>query len=400
MQFPVAKIVVRNRVRKDFGDLRALASSINELGLLQPIGITKDRELVFGERRLRAVRDILQWPAIPVREVNLEAIILGEHAENELRKDFTPSERVEIGKKIEAYYGERRGNPNLIVENFPQLAGQKTRDIAAERAGFGNARTYEQARKVAEQGAPELVEAMDGGAASISAAAEVATLPVEEQKVIVAKGETEILKAAKEIRAKRTEERRQERVTKIAELSEATILPLVSLGRYPIILADPPWRYDFSKDDADEIENQYPTQTIEEICAHPVVDVALDDCVLFLWTTSPKLEESFEVIKAWGFQYRTCAIWDKAWIGPGYYFRQRHELLLIATRGAVPVPRPADRPDSIFVEKRTEHSKKPELAYRLIESMYPELPKLELFARSAREGWAAWGNEAGKAVAQ
>ena len=219
-------------------------------------------------------------------------------------------------------------------------------------------------------------------------------MPVEERREIVAQGETEILRAAKEIRARKTEERRVERVEKIAEISKATIAPLGSFGQYPIILADPPWRYDFSKDDADEIENHYPTMSLDEICALPVADSAFDDCVLFMWATSPKLEDAFKVINAWGFQYRTCAIWDKEWIGPGYYFRQRHELLLVATRGALPVPPPNARPDSVFTEKRTAHSKKPDVSYQLIESMYLNLPKLELFSRTPREGWTAWGNQA------
>lgn len=222
----------------------------------------------------------------------------------------------------------------------------------------------------------------------------LAQIPAEERREIVAQGEAEILRAAKEIRARKTEERRVERVEKIAEISKGTIAPLGCFGQYPIILADPPWRYDFSKDDADEIENHYPTMSLDEICALPVADSAFDDCVLFMWATSPKLEEAFKVINAWGFQYRTCAIWDKEWIGPGYYFRQRHELLLVATRGAVPVPPPNARPDSVFTEKRTAHSKKPDLSYQLIESMYPNLPKLELFSRTPREGWTAWGNQA------
>lgn len=177
-----------------------------------------------------------------------------------------------------------------------------------------------------------------------------------------------------------------------------SIDPVTGAGQFPLIYADPPWEYDFSVDEADEIENHYPTMTIEELCALEVTDAATKDAILFMWTTSPKLEESFTVINAWGFQYRTCAIWDKEWIGPGYYFRQRHELLLVAARGELPTPLPENRPDSIFVERRTKHSKKPEIAYQLIEQMYPELPKLELFARSAREGWRAWGNEAVKEV--
>lgn len=182
-------------------------------------------------------------------------------------------------------------------------------------------------------------------------------------------------------------ERREERIAKVVD-------PLNAIGRFPLIYADPPWQYDFSVDDADQIENHYPTMTLDEMCELPVNDAATDDCVLLLWATSPKLKEAIMVLNAWGFTYRTCAIWDKEWIGPGYYFRQRHEILLVGTRGSLPVPLPFNRPDSVFAERRTKHSKKPAIAYQLIERMYPELPKLELFAREAREGWRAWGNEA------
>lgn len=260
-------------------------------------------------------------------------------------------------------------------------------------------RTVNAASKVKDEGAPELIAAVEAGLASVSAAAEVATLSQEGQAEIVAKGELEILKAAKEIRAKKTEQRRQERIERITEISNASVEPLTGMGRFPIILADPPWRYDFSRDDADEIENHYPTMSIEEICSISVGDNAMDDCVLFLWATSPKLEDAFRVIQAWGFEYRTCAIWDKQWIGPGYYFRQRHELLLVAIRGAVPVPSPSNRPDSIFAAKRTAHSRKPDIAYELIETMYPSLPKLEMFSRNPRKGWKAWGNQAKEEVA-
>ena len=80
-------------------------------------------------------------------------------------------------------------------------------------------------------------------------------------------------------------------------------------------------------------------------------------------------------------------------IGLGFFIRGQHELLLIATRGDMPSPLPANRPPSVIAAPRREHSRKPDEAYELIEGMYPELPKIELFARSTREGWAAWGNE-------
>ena len=163
---------------------------------------------------------------------------------------------------------------------------------------------------------------------------------------------------------------------------------------YSVIYADPPWRYDHSETTARDIENQYPTMTLDEIKALPVTDIAAPDCVLFLWATSPKLAECLEVVAAWGFLYRTCAVWVKDKIGMGYYFRQRHELLLVATRGKPGVPAVVDRADSVIEFPRLAHSEKPEMARVLIEDMYPHHRRIELFARSKHENWETWGNEA------
>ena len=83
--------------------------------------------------------------------------------------------------------------------------------------------------------------------------------------------------------------------------------------KYQIIMADPPWQYDFSKDNADKIENHYPTMTLKDICDLKVPSD--NNCVLYLWATAPKLLEALEVMKSWGFRYKTHAIWDKQWIG-------------------------------------------------------------------------------------
>jgi len=179
-------IKIGERYRRDMGDLEALAASIKAEGLLQPIGVTEDRALVFGERRLRAVQDILNRDTITARVVRVSSIVAGEYAENEVRKDFTPSERAAIAKAIEDQIPERRGGTN--PEKFPDWKGKETREIVAEKAGFGNAKTYEQARKVVAQGTPELVAAMDTKTVSISTSAELAELPPEEQRAAVAGG--------------------------------------------------------------------------------------------------------------------------------------------------------------------------------------------------------------------
>lgn len=204
-----------------------------------------------------------------------------------------------------------------------------------------------------------------------------------------------VTQAAKEIRQERTEQRRQERIEKIVQIAQGNSDLAETAVLYPIVYVDPPWRYEYSPTDNREIENHYPTMTLEEICLLPVAEIATPDSVLFLWTTSPKLAESMQVIEAWGYAYKTCMVWDKERMGMGYYARQQHELLLIATRGSVPVPEPANRPASVIRARRdNEHSAKPAEFYDVIERMYPDLPKIELFARGRRAGWAAWGNQA------
>lgn len=172
-------------------------------------------------------------------------------------------------------------------------------------------------------------------------------------------------------------------------------VPLTVLGpvKYDLLYADPPWQYDFVETQERAIENQYPTMTVEAICALPVGGIMRDDCVLFLWATAPKLPEALRVMEAWGFQYRTQMAWVKDRVGMGYYVRNQHELLLIGKRGDVPVPRETARPSSVIHAPRTEHSRKPRDFYEVLEAMYPELDKVELFCRQPRQGWAVWGLE-------
>ena len=167
------------------------------------------------------------------------------------------------------------------------------------------------------------------------------------------------------------------------------------LGKFAVIYADPPWRYEnASIGPRGAIENHYPTMTLAEICALPIADIAHENAVILLWTTAPKLYECMKVIDAWGFVYRTGMVWVKGKIGMGYYVRNRHEHLLICKRGELPMhPPESARCDSAVEAPRLEHSAKPEIFYDIIDAMYPGLRKIELFSRSARPGWSAWGNQ-------
>jgi N6-adenosine-specific RNA methylase IME4 len=163
--------------------------------------------------------------------------------------------------------------------------------------------------------------------------------------------------------------------------------------KFDIIYADCPWRYDFSETESRKIENHYPTCDVPTIISHK--PDSADDSVLFMWATAPKLLEGLEVMKGWGFQYKTHAIWDKVKIGMGYWFRGQHELLFVGTKGSPPTPDDKNTVSSMFHERRGRHSKKPDCVYRWIESAFPNQKKLEMYARNTRPGWTSFGNEVG-----
>ena len=139
----IANIIIGERHRQDLGDIGALKDSIKSLGLLQPIGIDMEARLVFGARRIKAFES-LGLDKIPARVIAIDDLLDGEHAENMIRKDFTVSERVAIGRSMAARLGERRGNPtgaNQYSDGKVQISAQfheeKTRDLAAEKSGLG-----------------------------------------------------------------------------------------------------------------------------------------------------------------------------------------------------------------------------------------------------------------------
>ena len=167
--------------------------------------------------------------------------------------------------------------------------------------------------------------------------------------------------------------------------------------KYGVIYADPEWRFEvYSRDTGLDrsADNHYSTTATDSICERPVGDIAADDCCLFLWATVPMLPDALKVIEAWGFKYKSHAMWRKDRIGTGYWFRNAHELLLVGTRGNVPAPAMGTQLESVIDAPVGKHSEKPDAFYELIETYFPNLPKIELNARRARPGWDAWGNEA------
>lgn len=169
-------------------------------------------------------------------------------------------------------------------------------------------------------------------------------------------------------------------------------------GPFDIGLADPPWRFT-SNSDAKPGRNarrHYDTMRLPEIKAMPVSDMMARPALLFLWTTSPHLYQAMGVLDAWGAKYVSQLVWEKDRIGTGFWVRNRHEIVLLAKWGKFPCPKPAPFSDSLFSGQQREHSRKPDFLHEAIESAWPDARKVELFARTERPGWTAWGNETDK----
>jgi N6-adenosine-specific RNA methylase IME4 len=359
-----------------------LVADVRLHGVREPIWLYQDT-ILDGRNRYRAAQTVgLDCPTRSYAGNDPVGFVISL---NLRRRHLSESQRAMVAAKLATLKDGQRAD---LVEGLP--IGR-----ASELLSVGE-RTIARAREVREHGAPELQRAVERGDISVSAAADIAKQPLDEQRQIVARGEQEILRAAKEIRAKRIAQRRAEWTARTIELSKRNA-PLPRDRRYPIALVDAPWpweAYDLASGMERAVEVHYPTMSVKDICALPVGELATADAALFLWTTAPHLQDAFSVIEAWGFSYITNIVWVKDSLGLGYWVRNQHEHLLIAKRGAMRCPPEGLRPPSVIHAPRREHSRKPDEAYDLIERMYPDLPKIELFARARRPGWEAWGNEA------
>lgn len=239
-----------------------------------------------------------------------------------------------------------------------------------------------------EAGVDRKLSATSQKVASISEQAFEAMVARTREEMAAARDKRALTLVGAQSKTERRAERERELAGRITTLPEK---------KYGVIYADPEWRFEPRSRDSGmdrAADNHYPTSSTDDICARPVGAIAADDCVLFLWATVPMLPDALKVMTAWGFAYRSHAIWSKDRIGTGYWFRNQHELLLVGTRGSPPAPAPGTQFSSVMEAPVGEHSRKPDDFYDLIETYFPNLPKIELNARRARHGWDAWGNEA------
>lgn len=223
---------------------------------------------------------------------------------------------------------------------------------------------------------------------SFSAHHEIASAPVDKQDELLQEAVTENL-SSRDIREK------------VKEIKKLPTPPLPE-GKYQVIYADPPWAYDvdLSSGATRSPENNYPVMELDELVefGEKVREISAENCILFMWITAPKLNWMNDILEAWGFEYKTNLIWDKIKPNMGHYSSVRHEILIIAGKGTCSPHTDGATIQSVdsvqSIEKSPRHSEKPQEFMEIIEKLYPDTKKIELFARNKRDGWESWGNDA------
>ena len=170
---------------------------------------------------------------------------------------------------------------------------------------------------------------------------------------------------------------------------------------FEVIYCDPPWDYNERTflngvcHETGAASDHYPTMKPDELCAMDVKHISAKNCICYMWTTGPQLDISIDVLRAWGFKYKTIAfVWEKIITNPGYYTMSSVEICIVGTKGAIPKPRGTRNERQFYQEKRTRHSAKPTKFIERISRMHPTQNKIELFSRKAHPEWHCWGHDA------
>lgn len=292
------------------------------------------------------------------------------------------------------------GKRNLTNIQKAELAIQieKIEQVKAKERQLANLKQYSDKQETLETvqstDTPNLVERTRSSESLVKAAKSVGIgyETVRKTKHILEKAPEEVIDKVRKGDVSIDRAFSQIQRTERLEKNKSTQWPK---GKYRIIYADPPWKYGDERAGGNHggAIDHYPTMSLQELIDLPVIELTEDDAVLFMWTTSPLLEDSFKLLNSWGFKYKTQFIWDKVKHNMGHYNSVRHELLLIATKGSC-TPDNVQLFDSVQTIERTDkHSEKPEEFRNIIDTLYTYGNKIELFARKSVDGWEAFGNE-------
>ena len=360
--WPLDRVQVGDRHRRDLGDVDSLARSMAELGLLHPIVIRPDGTLIAGERRLRAAQS-LGWQTIPVTVLDLDAVVRGEFAENAVRKDFTLSEAVAIKRALEpierAAAKQRMASPEKFSEHDKGNALDKVATIVRKhRTTLAKAEAIVDAAEAEPERFGKLLADMDrtGRAHGVF---------------------------------------KRLRVIRQGEQIRAEPPPLPGRGPYRVATIDVPWPYEASDEDpSHRAVLPYATMSIPQICAFPLPSILHENAIVGMWTTNFFIVRHAQlVLDAWGLTERTIITWGKDHFGYGDKLRGQTEHCILATRGK-PIFTCTNQSTLLLAPAPRGHSRKPPEFYDLIESLCPAPRYADLFSRYRHnERWDCHGDE-------
>jgi N6-adenosine-specific RNA methylase IME4 len=369
--------------RRDMGDLEALARSFNDRGgMLHPIPIDKDNEQIAGQRRLAAWRlpsCKFHKEPIPVHVVDIDSILAGERDENEQRKDFVPSENVELYRALEV---EARARAKERQAHGKTAPGKKLDASASGGEEKGEVAdliaSYRGISRQTLTRAKEVVEAAERDPARFG--------PLVEQM--------------DKTRNVNGPWRRLQVHNQVADINarKANGTLAVPEGKFDRIVADMPWPYEVDDETPAErgrAVRGYATMSIKEMKALPIAQRCADNTVLYFWVTNFHMEYAYQVMRAWGFaQFPTIITWTKDKFGKGQRLRCATEHCIIAIKGK-PIWNLTNQTTRLDGPVR-EDSRKPDEFYALIDAITPAERSLEMFARrELPEGWVGFGDQVG-----
>jgi N6-adenosine-specific RNA methylase IME4 len=367
----ISSIKVGKRFRVEPGDIASFAAGIDEIGLLHPVVLRRDRTLIAGARRIAAAK-MLGWKTIPATIIDLDDILRGQFAENAHRKNFTLSESVAIAEALEAYERkaakQRQGRAGLArSEKFSGHKGRAADHIAASlcmsRPTLNKAQALVKAAKAFPEKFGDLVAKMDKTG---KVNAPFRRLNVKMQ----------------------------------ADALRREVPPLPGNGPYGPAMIDIPWAYEPHDDSPERGVVPYATLSIKQACDLDIDSIMYADAVLFMWVTNFILARGLhlEILQAWGgFEPKTVITWPKdRHTFKAHWARGQTEHMVMAVRG-----KPVIEPQTTLLQgpfhlvRKGEHSSKPVEAYQYVERVCPAPRYADLFSRYRHnERWDCHGDQA------
>jgi N6-adenosine-specific RNA methylase IME4 len=336
-------------------EFAGLVDDIKKNGQREPVWVNKEGLIIDGRNRALACKNLKRAVACRVYHGGSESTLAFVLSQNLSRRHLTESQRAMVATRIADM---RQGTRTDLASNEA-----KSQSEAAEELGVSRS-SLQRAAKVRKNGVPELAEKVDQGKVAVAPASDLATLPQEEQQKIIARGEEEILKAAKRIRAERQAVPKQPE----ARVPDNNFGSLPEDGPFSVVVINPRWPKCSAR-------------------AVPVPALAQEDALVALWAPNTFLREACQCLKSWGMKPQTVLTWHKPNAKGGTLVQEVTEHCILAVRGKPDLNNTAST--TLITEEQGEPERKPDAFYEIMEEL-SERPKLEVFGREARAGWRNW----------